>query len=77
MRSDNVPLIEGCHTVDFDQMWSDNVPLIGGLCHAVDFNQIWSNVMLRIKKKLQSCLRGWHKQLVLVSFEIKHSVEHP
>jgi hypothetical protein len=38
-------LIRGLYqTADFDQMWSNNVPLIGGLCLAVDFDQMWSEM---------------------------------
>jgi hypothetical protein len=30
------------HITDFGQMWSKNVPLVGGLCHITDFDQMWS-----------------------------------
>jgi hypothetical protein len=67
----NVPLLGGlCLTVDFDQIWSKHVPLVGELSSnkcgpnmcpltedfvfATEFDHIWINNVLIIKK-------GWYQ----------------
>ncbi len=38
-----------CHAADFDQMWSNHVPIDGRLCFAMEFDQIWMDNVLIIK----------------------------